>query len=203
MASTSITNGWAAEIPAVGASAPARAHARCRTTVRARFTAASTASTWSARVPTSRQTVGSEATGPKTSPWHRSRATSDRHRPPRATHTARSAMILPGSCTAHDRRHADRARESSLPRPVTLLVSVSSLAPASPTAGTSPDSTPTTGYNPLFFTTKVSFPWSSRISATRIIPGEATPSPHLQHPDDENSRLVMADAPRDNLDTLR
>lgn len=31
--------------------------------------------------------------------------------------------------------------------------------------------------NPLFFTTKVSFPWSSRVSATRIIPSEATPSP--------------------------
>ena len=152
--------------------------------------AASTASTWSARVPTSRETVGSEATGPKTSLPHRSSERSDRHRPPRATRTARSKMILPGLCTAHDRRHADRTRESSSPRPVTLLVSVSSLAPASPTAGTSPDSTPTTGYNPILFTTKVSFPWSSRISATRIIPGEATPSPHLQHPDDENSRLM-------------
>ena len=190
MASTSITNGRSALIPAVGECSPARSHTRCRTVLRARLTAASTASTWSARVPTSRETVGSEATGPKTSLPHRSSERSDRHRPPRATHTARSKMILPGSCTAHDRRHADRTRESSSPRPVTLLVSVSSLAPASPTAGTSPHSTPTTGYNPLFFTAKVSFPWSSRISATRIIPGEATPSPHLQHPDDENSRLT-------------
>ena len=34
----------------------------------------------------------------------------------------------------------------------------------------------------------MSFPWSSRISATRIIPGEATPSPHFHHPNDENLR---------------
>ena len=47
-------------------------------------------------------------------------------------------MILPGSCTAHHRRHTDRTRESSSPRPVTLLVSVNSLTPASPTAGTPP-----------------------------------------------------------------
>jgi len=72
-------------------------------------------------------------------------------------HITRFAVILPGSCTDHVRRHAVRARESSLPRPVTLLVSVNSLAPASPTAGTSLDSTPTAGYNPLFFTAKVSF----------------------------------------------
>ena len=39
----------------------------------------------------------------------------------------------------------------------------------------------------------MSFPWSSRISATRIIPGEATPSPHLQHPNNEISRLVDED----------
>ena len=183
----SIINGRSALIPAVGECSPARSHTRCRTVLRARFTAASTASTWSARVPTSRETVGSEATGPKTSLSHRSSERSDRQRPPRATHTARSAMTLPGSCTDHIRRHDDRARESSLPRPVTPYTSRST-----PTAGTSPNSTPTTGYNPLFFTTKVSFPWSSRISATRIIPGQATPSPHLQHPNNENPRLTKA-----------
>ena len=191
-ASTSITNGRFAETPAVGECSPARAHTRCRTVLRARLTAASTASTWSARAPISRETVGSEATGPKTSFSHRSSERSDRHRPPRATHTARSKMILPGSCTDPGRRHGNKAPQSSSPRPVTPLVSVSSLTPASPTAGTSPDSTPTTGYNPIFFTTKVSFPWSSRISATRIIPGEATPSPRPQHPNNENLRLTKA-----------
>ena len=147
--------------------------------------------TWSAGVPTSRETVGSEATDPKSSLSHRSGERSDRQWPPRAARTARFAVILPGSCTDHVRRHAVRARESSLPRPVTLVVSVNSLAPASPIAGTSLGSTPTAGYNPLFFTAKVSFPWSSRISASRIIPGEATPSPRLQHPNNENSRLVL------------
>jgi len=84
---------------------------------------------------------------------------------------------------------SERPEGRWLPR----LVSVSSLAPASPSAGTSPDSAPTTGYNPLFFTTKVSFPWSSRISATRIIPGEATPSPRLQHFNNEQPRLATSD----------
>ena len=37
----------------------------------------------------------------------------------------------------------------------------------------------------------MSFPWSSRISATRIIPGEATPSPRLRRPNDENLRLAI------------
>ncbi|OLL14554.1 hypothetical protein BKH32_07765 [Actinomyces oris] len=39
----------------------------------------------------------------------------------------------------------------------------------------------------------MSFPWSSRISATRIIPGEATPSPHFHHLNDEISRLGCKD----------
>ena len=63
------------------------------------------------------------------------------------------------------------------------------LAPASPTVGMSLDSTPTVRGNPLLFTMKVSFPWNFRISATRIIPGETTPSPRFPHPNDENSRL--------------
>ena len=59
-----------------------------------------------------------------------STARSDRQPPPRATHTARSTMIRPGSCTAQD-RHGDRAYESSSPSPVTRMVSVSSRASAS------------------------------------------------------------------------
>lgn len=50
VASISVTSGRSAEIPAVGASASARAHTRCRTVLRARLTATSTASTLSARV---------------------------------------------------------------------------------------------------------------------------------------------------------
>ena len=41
-------------------------------------------------------------------------------------------------------------------------------------------------------TTKVSFPRSPRISATRITPGEVTPPPHLQNPNDGSSRLAAA-----------
>ena len=69
-------------------------------------------------------------------------------------------MILPGSCTAQGPRHDDRTFDSEASRLVTRMVSVSSLAPASPTAGTSPDSATTDGYNPLFFTTKVLLSWS-------------------------------------------
>ena len=158
VASTSITSGLSALIPAAGECSPARDHTRRRTSPRAASTAASTASTSPARVLTRRHTVGSEATGPKSSPWPRSTARSDRHRPPRAAHRARSATILPGSCTARGLRQDSRARESAVSRPVARIVPVSSLAPACPTAGTSPDSTPTAGYNPVPFTTRVPLP---------------------------------------------
>ena len=78
VASTSITSGDAALIPAVGACSPARDHTRRLTSPRAASTAASTASTSPARVFINRQTVGSEATGPKTSSAQRSRDRSDR-----------------------------------------------------------------------------------------------------------------------------
>ena len=78
VASTSITNGLSALIPAVGACSPARDHTLRRTSPRAASTAASTASASPARVFINRQTVGSEATGPKSSPWLRSTARSDR-----------------------------------------------------------------------------------------------------------------------------
>ena len=158
VASTSITSGDAALIPAVGECSPARDHTRRRTSPRAASTAASTASASPARVLISRQTVGSEATGPKSSPWLRSRARSDRARPPRAAHRARSATILPGSCTARGLRQDSRARESAVSRPVARIVPVSSLAPAGPTAGTSPASAPACGYNPVPFTTRVPLP---------------------------------------------
>ena len=99
-----------------------------------------------ARALISRHTVGSDATGPKTSSSQRSTAGSD--------------SILPGSCAADGRRQAASACERPSPRPVTLMASVSSTAPASATAGTWPDSTPTHGYNPVLFTTKVLLSWS-------------------------------------------
>ena len=78
VASTSITNGLSALIPAAGECSPARDHTLRRTSPRAASTAASTASASPARVLTRRQTVGSEATGPKTSSAQRSRDRSDR-----------------------------------------------------------------------------------------------------------------------------
>ena len=94
--------------------------------------AASTASTRSARVPTSRETVGSEATDPRIS-FSRRGERSDRQRPPRVARTAGSAMTLPGSRTDHGRRHADRAPQSSLPSPAPgRLRSAASPRPAPP-----------------------------------------------------------------------
>ena len=53
-----------------------------------------------ARRVTSRDTTGSEATGPNSSGCARSIATSARQSPPSARATARSVMIFPGLCTA-------------------------------------------------------------------------------------------------------
>ena len=58
-----------------------------------------------ARAVTSRDTTGSEATGPASSGWERSTAISARQSPPSASAMTRSAMILPGSCTARGARH--------------------------------------------------------------------------------------------------
>ena len=187
VASTSITNGLSALIPAVGEFSPARDHTRRRTSPRTRSTAASTASTSPARVLTRRHTVGSEATGPKSSPWLRSTARSDRHRPPRAAHSARSTMILPGSCTASGLRQDSRARESAVSRPTARIVPVSSLAPAGPTAGTSPASTPTAGYNPVPFTTRVPLPWTcTDISNPHYPRTRSTLTPTPRHPTTKN-----------------
>lgn len=160
VASTSITSGLSALIPAAGECSPARDHTRRRTSPRAASTAASTASASWARVLTRRQTVGSEATWPKSSPWLRSTDRSDRHRPPRAAHRARSTMILPGSCTARGLRQGARAPDNPTSRPTARTVPVSSLAPAGPTAGTSPASAPACGYNPVPFTTRAPLPWT-------------------------------------------
>ena len=62
-----------------------------------------------ARRATSRETTGSEATGPNSSGCARSIATSARQSPPSASATARSVTIFPGLCTARAGRHRSSA----------------------------------------------------------------------------------------------
>jgi hypothetical protein len=64
-----------------------------------------------ASVETSRETVGSEATGPKTSGAPRSTAISGRQSPPRSRETATSSRISPG--------HALRPAYATAPTPAT------------------------------------------------------------------------------------
>lgn len=119
-----ITNGQAAEIPAMGSSLLTRPQTHCRTARRTRLTALSTASTSPARVPTSRETAGSDATGAK-------------------AHPGRAAPTGP---TERDRTgpppRRDRACESSLLSPVTRI---SSRSPAAPLPA-SPQERPRTSY---------------------------------------------------------
>jgi len=97
--------------------APARFHTRSRAVARAALIAASAPSGSSVRVAISRDTVGSEATSPNTPGWARNRATSQAASPPRATATARSNTILPGSWIASGRRHRPNRVESSRASP--------------------------------------------------------------------------------------
>jgi hypothetical protein len=64
---------------------------------------------------TSRDTSGSDATGPARAGCSRNTAISARRSPPSATAAARSATIFPGPCAARGARH--RARPSDKPRP--------------------------------------------------------------------------------------
>ena len=68
-----------------------------RAAARAERIAAMAASTSSASVAISRDTVASEATGPNTSGWARTTATSAAQSPPRATAIATSVSTLAGS----------------------------------------------------------------------------------------------------------
>jgi hypothetical protein len=72
VASTSMTSGRAASVSWSGACFPASDQARRRATERAAWIAASAAAESPARVSISRDTVGSEATGPNTSGCARS-----------------------------------------------------------------------------------------------------------------------------------
>ena len=86
-----------------------------------------------ARVATSRDTVGSEATGPNRPGWARTTARSATQSPPRATASARSVMILPGSCRARTDRHGVSACDSNRVTPQTRTTSRSSTPPAEDT----------------------------------------------------------------------
>ena len=140
---------------APGAGSPASAQARSRAAARAVRIAAS-ARTWSAaRVLTSRDTTGSDATGPARSGWSRNTAMSARQSPPSATAAARSATILPGSCTARGDRHRARPCDRPRPRPVAGSVSHSRTAPAWDTRPFPSDDTATLVLRALLFTGKV------------------------------------------------
>ena len=81
---------------------------------------------------TSRDTSGSEATGPNSSGWARSTATSARQSPPATTATARSVTIFPGSCTVRGAATGPARRQAPV-QAGRLIVWVSSNAPASDT----------------------------------------------------------------------
>ena len=160
---------------------------------------ASAASTWSARVPTSRETVGSEATDPRIS-FSRRGERSDRQRPPRVARTAGSAMTLPGSRTDHGRRHADRAPQSSLPSPAPgRLRSAASPRPAPPQQHPRTPHPPTE-CNSLIFHHEDALPLKLSDLSNPHHPKRNDTPPRLQHPNNENSRLgsrAGCRAPRD------
>ena len=114
--------------------------------------APSVASRSSARVAISRDTVGSDATGPNTPGWARNTAISAAASPPNATATARSPTIFPGSWTASGRRHGPSRFDSSRDSPLRRAVSTSNVAPACDTSDSPPAITDSHGRRPLSFT---------------------------------------------------
>ncbi len=113
-----------------GAAPPASAQARSRAAARAARTALSARGASAARRLTSRDTTGSEATGPNSAGSARRAPMSARQSPPSASVTARSAMIFPGSCTARGVFHRPSAAARPASSPLTRSVWVSSTAPA-------------------------------------------------------------------------
>ena len=140
---------------APGARSPASAQARSRAAARALRIARSARGASAASAVISRDTTGSEATGPASSGWERSTATSARQSPPSASATARSAMIFPGSCTARGARHRASPAERPSPSPVTRAASASSNAPAWDTIPLPSADTVILGRRAVFFTWKV------------------------------------------------
>jgi len=138
--------------PAPGASRPASDQARSRAAARAARIAFSARGPSAASAVTSRDTTGSDATGPARSGCSRSTAMSARQSPPSATAAARPATILPGSRTARGARHRERPRDRFRPRPVTRSVSHSTTAPAWETMPLPSQDTVTRAVRALFFT---------------------------------------------------
>jgi hypothetical protein len=130
VASTSMTSGRAASTPWSGACSPASAHALRRATARAALIVVSVTGASAANVSTSRDTVGSEATGPNTCGCARSWAMSARQSPPIAKLIARSSSTLPGSWRAVGRRHGNRAALNAVSRATVAAVRASSTPPA-------------------------------------------------------------------------
>jgi hypothetical protein len=140
---------------APGALSPASAQARSRAAARAPRIAFSDRGRSPASWLTSRDTTGSDATGPASPGCSRSTAMPARQSPPRATAAARPAMIFPGSWTARGARHRARFRDRPRPSPVTRIVSRSRTAPARDTRPRPSADTATRAVRALFFTRKV------------------------------------------------
>ena len=142
-----------------GARSPASDQARSRAVARALRIARNALGPASARVVTSLETVGSDGMGPNSSGEDRSTAMSARQSPPSASVTARSATILPGSCTARGVRHRESASDRPWPRPVTRSASISSSPPAWLTIPEPSDDTMILRTEPIVFTWKVPLLW--------------------------------------------
>jgi len=140
---------------APGAASPARPQARSLAAARADRIAFSARGKSPASWLTSRDTTGSDATGPASCGCSRSTAMSARQSPPRATAAARSATTFPWSWTARGARHLPRPSDRPRARPVTRIVSHSRTAPAWETRPRPSADTATRAARALFFTWKV------------------------------------------------
>jgi hypothetical protein len=112
-----------------------------------------------------RDTVGSEATSPKTSGCARTTARSARQSPASAIATARSKTTLPGSWRARAARHGASRAPNARSRPLTAAVCASSEPPAEEINDSLPATTSTRRERRLLFTHGV--PLSSGILRLR------------------------------------
>lgn len=104
--------------PAFGAAALANFQTDSRTSDRAALIAVRALGPAAARVAINRETVGSDATRPKTAGSLRSIPASARQSPPSATARATSSRAFPGSCSARGRRHGAGAADIAWSSPV-------------------------------------------------------------------------------------
>ncbi|BCK66447.1 hypothetical protein Srufu_004000 [Streptomyces libani subsp. rufus] len=137
----------------MGDAGPASFQALSRATARAARIAPTAFGPPAAGAPISRETVGSDATGPNTSGCSRRTPMSPRQSPPNARAVARSRTVFPGSWTARGLRHGASAADSARSNPTTRAVPVNNTPPACETIPDPPTATRTRGYKPLFFFT--------------------------------------------------